>query len=365
MSLSLTKLEKLLVNNSFTITKIFTVDDYCVYIELLSNSTADVTMMYIPSKYNIKAPPSSITWPLTYIDIDENGEIPETYTEEKDNFDLEQQYDEVTLDLAVNLDKQKNIEDHLKESYNYPVSLKDISKTDKTALREIFRQLRRLKFCVQNVKYKLCIIYHAYLCCIRRDGTFECFYVSGQKFPIKNRKLVVTFDLETLYNKLESIAIDVKTIRDGIYKVLDKNQLKNTHSLFNILHFKETVIQSAEKYVKNREKFTQYIINFEKLLQDMVVAEQISLDKLNKIDQQYTVDNSVKGLHIDIEKSHMKSKYETELNNIVRLKKEITNHILDIKLQRETLSLQIDKICFDNIVMLDAVRKNFELLSEF
>ena len=365
MTLSLAKLEKLLVNNSFTITKIFTVDDYCVYIELLSNSTADVTMMYIPSKYNIKAPPSSITWALTYIDIDENGEIPETYTEEKDNFDLEQQYDEVTLDLAVNLDKQKNIEDRLEESYNHPVSLKDISKTDTTALREIFRQLRRLKFCVQNVKYKLCIIYHAYLCCIRRDGTFECFYVSGQKFPIKNRKLVITFDLETLYNKLGSIAIDVKTIRDGIYKVLDKNQLKNTHSLFNILHFKETVIQSAEKYVKNRQKFTQYIIKFEKLLEDMLVAEQISLDKLSKIDQQYTNNNSLKGLHIDIEKSHMKSKYETDLNNIVRLKKEITNNILDIKLQRETLSLQIDKICFDNIVMLDAVRKNFELLSEF
>jgi hypothetical protein len=37
----------------------------------------------------------------------------------------------------------------------------------------------------------------------------------------------VTFDLETLYNKLDSIAIDIKTVReDGIYKVLDKNQLK-------------------------------------------------------------------------------------------------------------------------------------------
>ena len=175
----------------------------------------------------------------------------------------------------------------------------------------------------------------------------------------------MTFDLETLYNKLDSIAIDIKTVRDGIYKVLDKNQLKNTHSLFTILHFRETVIQSAEKYVKKREKFSQYISKFEKLLQDMVIAEQECLQKLNKVDQQYTNDNSVKGLHIDIEKSHLKSKYETELNNIVRLKKEITNNILDIKLQRETLSLQIDKICFDNIVMLDTVRKNFELLSQF
>ena len=365
MSLSLKKLENLLVNNGFSITKLFTLDDYCVYIELLCNSTADVSMLYIPSKYNIKAPKSNITWPVRYIDVDENGEIPQTYTEEKDNFDLEQEYDEVTLDLMVNLDKQTNIQDQLEESYNHRVSLKDISKTDKNALREIFRQLRRLKFCVQNIKYKLCIVYHSYLCCISRDGTFECFYVSGQNFPIKNRKLVVTFDLKTLYNKLESITFDVKTIRDGIYKVLDKIQLKNTHSLFTILHFKETVIKSAEKYVKKREKFSQDITKLEKLLEDMVIAEQACLGKLSKIDQQYSNDSGIRGLHIDIEKSHMKSKYETELNNIVRLKKEITNNILDIKLHRETLSLQIDKICFENIVMLDAVRKNFQLLSEF
>ena len=364
MSLSFSKLEKLLVNNGFAIRKIFTIDNYCVYIELLCNSTADVIMLYIPSKYNIKSPSLDITWPLTYIDIDESGDIPESYTEEKDNFDLEQQYDEVTMNIEINLDKQKNIEDHLEESYNHPVSLKDINKSDKTVLREIFRQLRRLKFCVQNVKYKLCIIYHTYICCLRRDETFECFYVKGQKFPQKNRKLVITFDLETLYNKLDSISIDVKTIKEGIYKVLDKNHLKNTHSLFSILQFKETLINSAEKYTKKKQEFTQYIMKFEKLLQDMNLAEQQTLEKLSKLDKQYGHDNSIKGLHSDIEKSHIKSKYETDIDNIDRLKKEITTKILDIKLQRETLSLQIDKICFDNIVMLDSVRKNFELLSK-
>lgn len=364
MSLSLSKLQNLLASKGLTITKIFSMDNYCVYIELLSNSTADVCMLYIPSKYNIKTPPLENVWNIGYLDIDENGNIPETYTEEQDNFDLEQKYNEVDLDFTSDIHKQKDIENHLEESYNHPVSLKDISKSDKTHLREIFRQLRRLKFCVQNIRYKLCIIYRAYLCCIRRDGTFECFYVQGQQFPTGNRKLVITFDLETLYSKIDSLIVDVKTIREGVYKVLDKNQIKHTHSLFNVLEFKTSLIETAEKYIKKKEKFTHYITKFEKLLQDMTQAEAESFNKLNKIDQQYGQDNSIKGLHLDIEKSHLKSKYQTELDNILRLKQEITNNILDIKLQRETISLQIDKICFDNIVMLDAVRKNFELLAE-
>ena len=339
-------------------------DNYCVYIELLSNSTADVCMLYIPSKYNIKIPQTENVWNIIYLDIDENGDIPETYAEEQDNFDLEQKYNEVDLEFGSDIHKQKDIENHLEESYNHPVSLKDISKTDKTHLREIFRQLRRLKFCVQNIRYKLCIIYRSYLCCIRRDGTFECFYVMGQQFPTRNRKLVVTFDLETLYAKIDSLAVDVKTNREGVYKVLDKNQNKHTHNLFHILEFKTTLIESAEKYIKKKEKYTHYITKFEKLLQDIILAEQISLDKLIQIDQKYESDSSIKGLHVDIEKSHLKSKQQTELDNIIKLKHEITNNILDIKLQRETTALQIDKICFDNIVMLDAVRKNFELLSE-
>ena len=362
MSLSISKLEKLLISKGLTITKIFSMDNYCVYIELLCNSTADVCMLYIPSKYNITTPQTENVWTLQYLEVDENGNIPETYAEEQDNFDLEQKYNQVELEFNHN--QKDDIENHLEESYKHNVSLKDIGKNDKTHLREIFRQLRRLKFCVQNIKYKLCIVYRSYLCCIRRDGTYECFFVMGQQFPSKSRKLIVTLDLETLYSKIDSVIIDVKTIREGVYKVLDKNQNKHSNSLINILEFRNSLLQSIEDYLKKKEKYTQYITKFEKLHQDITKAEQDSMEKLFQIEKQYESDSSVKGLHADIEKSHLKSKYQAELDNIIRLKQEITNNILDIKLQWETIALQTDKICFDNIVMLDTVRRNFELLSE-
>ena len=102
---------------------------------------------------------------ISYVDIKEDGSIPDEYAEEPDNFDLENAYTEV--DIALD-SSHNDMAGHLEESYNHPLSLKDMSKEDKTNLREIFRQLRRLRFCVQNLKYKLCIVYKGYLCCIRR-----------------------------------------------------------------------------------------------------------------------------------------------------------------------------------------------------
>ena len=171
MTLSLNKLEKLLANKGLLIKKIFMIEELCVYLELLSTSNAEICMLYIPSKYEIKINRKENVHTLHYLDVDENGNIAQDYAGELDNFDLEKKYDEVEIDLDP-IDKKQDIEERLEENYNHPVSLKDISKTDKKMLREVFRQLRRLKFCVQSIRYKICIMFKNYICCIRRDNTF-------------------------------------------------------------------------------------------------------------------------------------------------------------------------------------------------
>ena len=54
MTLSLNKLEQLLAHTGLLIKKIFIIGDLCVYIELLSTRNAEICMLYIPSKYEIK-----------------------------------------------------------------------------------------------------------------------------------------------------------------------------------------------------------------------------------------------------------------------------------------------------------------------
>ena len=362
MSLSLHKLEKFLSKHGFVIKKIFTLDNYCVYLELLSLTQADTCMLYIPSKYEIKIDRNDIdVYPLSYISIADDGNIPEDYAGEPDNFDLEKKYDEVDVDI---IHHQKNMEDHLEESYNHPLSLKDINKTYMTNLREIFRQLRRLKFCVQSLKYKLCITYKGYLCCIRRNDTFECYHAQKYSSNSDDRKLFVTLDLETLYDKIDSVVIDIKTVREGIYKVLDKNQIKHTQNLYKILEYKVLLVNSSVECQRKVEKCTVHLAQLETLLHDLGKAEKTTVEKLMEIEARYNNPGGVKGLHHDIEKSHLISKHETQLNGINEVKKDIIANILKTKAHRENMSLKIDKICFDNIVMIDAIIKNFELLAE-
>jgi len=361
MTLSLHKLERALTKQGMIMRKIYAMDGYCIYLELLCIATADICMMYIPSKYEIKAEGGDIC-KISYVDINEDGSIPEEYAEEPDNFDLENAYAEVDIALESS---HKDMAGHLEESYNHPLSLKDMSKGDKTNLREIFRQLRRLRFCVQNLKYKLCIVYKGYLCCIRRDDTFECFHTAVRPHMEDNRTLVVTMDLETFYTKSHSVNDDIKTVREGIYKVLDRNQVKHTQNLYKIMEYKTTLISTSSECLKKKGSYSIYITKMEGMLRDLGVAERGVVAKLMTIEERYVNDRGLRGLHKDIEKSHLVAKHEDELKGINNVKQEIIGNIMDLKAKRETLSLKVDKICFDNTVMLDAILKNFELLREF
>lgn len=361
MPLSLHKLEKIISKNGLLVRKIYTIHNYCVYLELLCINTADVCMLYIPSKYEIKGRGSDNEYKMDYVDINEDGNIPVDYGGDPDNFDLENTYNEVDIGLEAS---HKNMEGQLEESYKHPLSLKDMSKNDKNHLREIFRQLRRLKFCVQNLKYKLCITYKSYLCCIRRDDTFECFNIMSMGCINDERSLLVTFDIETFYSKADSLTEDIKTIREGIYKVLDKNQIKHTGNLYKILEYKTTLISGSESCLKKKKQYTEGIIKLEKMLLELGTAEDLVVSKLMEIDNKYNNDQSVKGIYMDIEKSHVRSKHESELTNINTVKQEIISNIMELKLKRETMSLKLDKIFFDNTVMIDAILKNFKLLTE-
>lgn len=354
MPLSLNKLERLLSTKGFIIKKYFTVKGFCVYVEVLSITNADSFLLYIPSKYEIQAEKGNNTYKVQYIELDEDGNIPGDYAGEPDNFDLEKAYDEVDIDLSQN--DGHDLVDHLEENYNRPVSLKDITKDDKKDLCDVFRQLRRFRFCVQSIRYKLAIVFKNYLCCIRRDDALECFSIRNYSNR-DNRKLMVSMDLETLYAKLDTVAVDVKTVRDGIYKVLDKNQLKHSRNLTHMLEQNNDITSYSNIVYIQKEQYVTYIMRLETMLAQLGDSEKKTVEKLMALDDRYS-DPSLKGLHNDIERTHLTSKQEIELERINTVKQEIIRTIVVLKTKQENLMLKVDKIFFDNSVMLDAILKN-------
>lgn len=159
MTLSLTKLSKILKNNGFIPKKYFLIEKYCVYIEVFSMSNTDNFLVYIPSKYDLKFIDEGEFYDIKTIDVPENGDIPVEYAGEIDKEKIQEAYDDVELELSLDEKDGVDLTEKLNENYNISLSLKDVNIQDKNRLREIFRQLKRLKFCVQNLKYKICILY--------------------------------------------------------------------------------------------------------------------------------------------------------------------------------------------------------------
>ena len=318
-------------------------------------------ILYIPTNYDIKIDENTENvYKIKSIEIDENGETIKKCVDDIDDADIEKDYNEIDLDYNA----ETNLEEHLKDNYNRPVALKNNKKEDSNQCKYILNQLSRLRLCVQNLKYKLSIIYKNYLCCIKRDDSLVCFLIKGDYNSTDNKKLFITLDLEILFKENENkISNDVKTIRQSIYKILNNNQIKHSKILNDMIVELNKINLHSENVLSKSKKYEEYIIKLELLFNNNQEAEKNVNSKLLSIQEEYS-DPNKKGLHYDIERSHLISKHEKELDDINENRKKIIKNINDIKLSKENMILEVDKILFDNSIMINAVITNIQKLSK-
>ena len=349
MKVSLNKLEKFISTRGLIIKKIFTINNEAVYLELFNINNAETFMIYIPSKYTIKARDRSNVYKLKYLELSEDDQ------DEINNYDAEKDYDEI--DLSPEKINSDELESKLKENYNKPITLNSLSKTDVENIKDVYNQLSRLQFCVQNIKYKISIIYKNYFCSIKRDNTLEC-YIIKHFHKIEERRIYVNIDLENMYLKINEIPKDIIKVKNGIYKVLNKNQDKNAKILQEILEQKNNINSYSDIVHKKKIKIDNYITNLEILLEKIMEKEKEIIKKILNINQG-NQESSLKGLHNDIEKSHNLSKYNKDLTEIEKIKEDVVKTIFELKTKREDTMLNVDKIMFDNNVMVECVMRNF------
>jgi len=295
---------------------------------------------------------------IEYIDVDEEGNITQDYGDTPNDMEMEESYSKLELDLSPEHGGNSNLMDKMKDNYKHSVSLTDISK-DKKDLKEIFRQLNRFKYCVDKIKYKVAILHKNYMCFIRRDDSLEGFIILDHNL-IQPKVLVVTIDLESLYEKLPTVHNDIVNVIDGIHKVLDVNQIKHSNNLKKLVEQGDVMSQSELIYLK-KQKYANYLNQLTVLYNRVSEAEKYEIHKLQEISDKYS-ESSVTGMHTDIQKAHKMSKHEKELEKINIIKKDIINNINELKNIHNELTLNVDKIFFDTSVMLDAIIKNMKEL---
>jgi len=218
--------------------------------------------------------------------------------------------------------------------------------------------MERLKYCVQNIDYRLVIIFKSYLCFLHTEDDIDLFNIKF--FPqIDERVLYITLDLELLVNSNDNLD-NLKQISYGINKILDTNYSFHIQNLHTLLSTKENVVKSVKIAITKKKDNTLYISEFVKLFKIMRNNESQIKKQIQDLKQE-----KQGSIHYDIEFSHAKHRLDKELSKYQKVKNEVLTQITKLKSENSNISLTMDKILFDNIILLDQVFKNLEILDKF
>lgn len=356
MPLSFTKLNEFIISKGFIPNKYFVMDGYIFYIEIFSLKTSDIFLLYIPSKYDIEPMKTENVYKIKYIDMSNSDNITDEYAGLPNNVDIENAYGNMQIQLSPD---KEGLEEHLENNYRHTISLKDISKDDTTDLKAIYRQLKRLKYCVQNLNYKLSIVYKNYICSIKRDDSLCCLTIKN--YPREDsKKLFIVVDLETFYDKNDKLLEDIIIVRQSLYRVLERNQNLHGQVIDKIIQNKKDIVSIPHLNELKRIKYDSMMSQLEEMLSTMSEAEKKTMEELYALQ-----DNSSAGIQNDINRVHHKTRLEKELDKINMIRASISKNILALREKRENSTLNIDKIMFDNTVMFDCMVKNFAKLKDF
>lgn len=356
MSLSIEKLIKLMVKAGFLPRKFFKLYGVCVFIEVAIIKNMEIFYLYIPSKYEFEIKNLPNTYKLEIIKLEENEDKDYLNSEDK-----EKNYDEIDIDENI----EKGAEDKIVDKYKREILLKDFK--NKKELFSLTRQLNRFKYSVQVIPYKILIQRQSYISVINRDNSVENFYI--KKFNGSEKKqLFILTNLEIFYEYLENIdklIQNITNVKKDLFKILDKNHLSHSKNLDEIINKQFDMQSLSENILEEKNKLENHIYMFEKLMLNTQDIENKLNKKLEDLNNVRTKDIKYQNINGDIRFSHEKKKLEEEIEKIVNIKQEISKNLISVRILLDDLTLMVDELLFDNIIMFDKIRNNLKILNNF
>ena len=328
-SLSIRKLFKFIESCGFYSQNFFTVDGLCTFVKIVSKLNYNSYMLYIPSKYNIDIQTFK-SHSLKQINNPNNpNDITLEYGYDKDNKTRENLYQDHGSHKAIS-------ETNLIDNYKTEININNVKSKEHEDVKCMFRQIKRFKYSVENLDYKLVIMWKWYICVVHRDNEVSCFFIKNFKPQDYQKQLLVCTDLEMLFNKNVSIHGELLQVKQGLEQIINKNYNINidyisslVKSTINIQHIHTLFTKKHNIIMREKKETTE-------LIEEVIMKE----------------------------KEFKKESKHEGLRNIIKIKDGLIVKLNAIINRRSHLILTFDKILFDNIIMLDKISKNINLLNE-
>ena len=354
MPLSIDKLKDILKNHNLIPVEYFTMYDICIMIKVVNTEKGEHYILYIPSKYEFIIRDKS--YEIKEIEIDRHNDFVNEFIDNPYSHDIEDTYSQI----MTTIDQKNIVEESLNENYKSDIVIEDQESQHRHNIASIYRQLNRLKFCVQSIKYKLSIIYKNYICILHIDNTIECFKI--RNYTKENGKqLFILIDLELFFENIDIFQNDLDLIQKNIGLILEKNH--KTHSLYiNKLLSKQTDIdQYLTNIIEIKTNNNEDIDLHKQKLCHLINDEYDILDKFNREYEKVMRTNNGQSTY---KFTKYKMEIDEQLTNIDSKKYDVTQVIIELTKEQNNLSLLLDKLLFENTLLLNRVFDNIDKLKE-
>ena len=365
MPLSIEKLNELLDKKGFISRKYYIEGGYCRFIEILSIHTIDSYLLHIPARYNFEPRVSDRhnVYKIKALSMIKPDSVEHKYAGKLDQTKIASNYNEIELPSQYPHQMKDidsiDMESQLTQQYRRPIILKDVEDRDNLTLQCIFRQLKRLQYCVQFLKYRFGIVYRDYLAVLNTDDTIQCFKI--RNFPdTDHRNLYITIDLEVFYENSKVLLDDLEQLQNGIRGVLDKNQEVQSKHLDTMLIQQQHIIKVLSSLQHKKIFLRIELQKYKELFKTIEETINNLMGEINEINQ-YISQSSGKTQEQYIKRKHA---IYMKLTQLYTKKEEAAHAIIHNPKYEHHLSLNIDRILFDNNVMLDKIFKNVSQLSK-
>lgn len=337
MSYSLRKLDKIFESKGFVINKLYyrkddDRDNY-KYIEIIYIKDATIVLIDL-GKYEItresKISNAYEILPQTVLDDDYNT-LPE-------QIDISSSYSEIS-----HIDNALESEEKALDMYNREILLnKPVSKSQDN-LKSVYKQLKRLLLTVKGLSYKISIIDTDCLCSLNSKNDIQAYTVKN--YTNVSRQIIITMSIED-FVRTENINDDVNKILFQFYDILNKNQTHQTHKIQTMIDSKKSIVKSSNNLLSLKKKFMDKISKLQHNFKDISEKETETYRKIKS-----------GSLSDDV-----KYKYEQSLDTFEQSRKAIINEIVGLKNELNHITLSVDNLLFDNMLMLIRIANNFKLL---
>ena len=349
MPLSLNKLASFLLKKDFIPNKYFRYEGSCIFLEIVSLQTGVTSMIYVPSRFNIPISPGDNVIEIKLIDTDIDSETYKNNPVSSPTHRYEQ------LDVIPNNDNT-DADELLQLKYKKQIDLKSGATEDTIMLKDIIRQLKRLQYCVEGLPYNLVVYCKGYLV-YYRDSEPDC-YIFNDRRRNYSRSLRIVTPLDLLYERSNSMDNETAQISSGIQNILDRNMVSHAKFLDQLISRKGSLLNFANLMRKKKGQYQKLLEKYKGLLAKLDDEEK----KIKSERKKFGDLSSDTRFDRQLNRSQVNSNFERRIQHCLTVKQKVIDKIILIQTAAESLTLEADKILYDNSVMMDKIFKNFNTL---